>query len=397
MKTPFAAIASALGFATFLGAYALWFQPAKDSPRSDPLFSREVVAYEVLPALDGGEAVVKYEYKGEKLSEKLVPDEVVEKRTEFSYTRAVSVDSEGVTTYNSIFYTRPTFVQDGSDWYLIEHATTTETAFNAARQENAFASLFWRKAYAATASPYSEAGDGDITVNSFNQCTGVGCCNLSTNWGNARSDTGTNAAAQPTPASALVYTYAATAYDGDLNQTTCQADIYRTFLPFNTGSIPSGATISAATLNVYVSSKQNDVNDGFDYVTVVRTSQSTHTTLAAADYDQCGSINSPTEGIDSGQRKDITSVSTSAYLVFTLNSTGLGWIAKSGTASNCSATSGISCFGLREGHDTTNTNPSTGGNFIDISTSEASSQTQDPYLSVTYTGGDLSFWQFQDF
>lgn len=178
--------------------------------------------------------------------------------------------------------------------------------------------------------------------------------------------------------------------------------IDRTFLPFDTSSIPSNATITAATLNLYTLTKTNTDNDGTDFLTVTQTSQATHTVLANADYDQCGAVSNPTEGIDSGQRKDISSITTSAYLVFTLNATGNGWIKKSGQASACSATAGITCLGVREGHDVTNAAIVSGfdvvaENTATFSSSEQSGTSQDPYLAVTYTASSAAFWQFQDY
>jgi hypothetical protein len=177
---------------------------------------------------------------------------------------------------------------------------------------------------------------------------------------------------------------------------TCQVYLYRAFFPFITSSIPSAAVISSATFNVYVDGTgvSDQDNDGNDYLTVVRTTQATHTTLSTSDFTNIGT----TEGIDSGQRKDLTSVSTNAYLSFTLNATGISWIAKSGQSSVCSATTGITCLGIREGHDNLNNqaanNTITGTYF---STSEVTGTSQDPYLSVIYTGGSSAFWQFQDY
>ncbi len=153
---------------------------------------------------------------------------------------------------------------------------------------------------------------------------------------------------------------------------------------------------------MYAVSKTNTDNDGTDFLTVTQTSQATHTVLANADYDQCGAISNPTEGVDSGQRKDITSVTTSAYLIFTLNSTGMGWIKKSGQASACTATTGVTCLGVREGHDVTNSAIISGfdvvaENLVSLSSSEHTGTSQDPYLSVTYSTGQPVLWQMWEF
>lgn len=160
----------------------------------------------------------------------------------------------------------------------------------------------------------------------------------------------------------------------------------RTYLPINTSGIPSNATISSASLNIYVTSSTNTDNDGTDWISIVQTTQPSETALTNADYDLCGAVSNPTEGIATGERKDISSISTSAYLTMNLNSTGLGWIKKSGESPSCGATNGFTCLGVREGHDITNTAPNVNtGNELWYSTSDTGGTSQDPYLSVTYT------------
>ncbi|MFA4845778.1 MAG: SpvB/TcaC N-terminal domain-containing protein, partial [Patescibacteria group bacterium] len=157
--------------------------------------------------------------------------------------------------------------------------------------------------------------------------------------------------------------------------------LYRSFLPFDTSSIPDDATVTSATLNVYVYSKINNDNDGDDFVTLVQTSQAGTTSLVREDFDQAGATDNPTEGIDTSERKDITSVTTNVYLTFNLNTTGLGWISKTGTTK----------LGLREGHDvidssfTSSSSSSTQYNNLYIRSSEYSGTSYDPYLSITYT------------
>ena len=163
--------------------------------------------------------------------------------------------------------------------------------------------------------------------------------------------------------------------------TTTAYYLNRTFFPFDTSSIPDDASVTAATLNVYPYAKKNDDNDGDDFVTVVQTSQASTTTLSTADFDQAGNINNPTEGVDTSERKDITGVSTGAYLTFNLNSTGLGWISPTGTTN----------LGLREGHDvidspfTSSSTTAAQRNYLYLRSSEYAGTTYDPYLQVTYT------------
>lgn len=354
------------------------YGPKQEVPLYDPIFSREVVAYELLP---GEENVVKYEYKGEALPEKLAPDEDVDKRTQTSYTRVTGVENEGTddekTIYTGVFYTRPTFVQEGDEWYYIEHATTTETAFNKVRKENALASLFWRTAHAASIAPFAGAGDGSVRHlgdTDFTTCY--------TGTGTHTDPTGTTALIQATDNLQIIVE--------DLVYT---CNIRRGFLPFDTSSMPAGSSVSATTLHVYVTATVNQYNDGVDYIAVVETSQATHTTLATSDFPNVGSTQGATT-------IDIGSITTSAYNVFTFDSTGRSnFINASGVDAPCSATNGISCIGLREGHDLNNIGLAQDGsaNSITISTSEATGTSQDPYLTVTYTTGSFAFWQFQDF
>jgi hypothetical protein len=127
-------------------------------------------------------------------------------------------------------------------------------------------------------------------------------------------------------------------------------------------------------------------------VTVVQSTQATHTALTTSDFNKAGS----TEGIDSGQRKNMKTMTNGSLQAFTLNSTGLGWITTQSHTSACSATTGISCFALRSGFDVNNTTATTTNNNVDFQTSETTGTSNDPSLSVTYRAG-FAFWQFDIF
>ena len=335
---------------------------------------------------NGPDALVTYAYRGEPLPEKLATDEIVEKRTESSYTRFLGPKTTGSREllFETISYARKTFIERDGKWYYIEHDTVSKDHFDAALNPLSF---FIVVAHAATETIYSGVGDGYVYY------TGTAAC--AADW-NTVHDAATGVdgyGGTPFDYTSTTAPVASESVTGEVP--ACM--IRRAFLPFDTSSIPAGSIISSATLNVYVTAKTNSDNDGTDYITVVQTSQAAHSSLADVDYDQCGSINSPTEGVDSGERKDITSISVSAYTTFTLNATGQGWIKKSGEDAPCSTTNGITCLGIREGHDTADS-PITDDtiNQISFSTSEHSGTTQDPYLSVTYTP-PFSFWQFQDY
>jgi len=154
--------------------------------------------------------------------------------------------------------------------------------------------------------------------------------------------------------------------------------IERAFIPFNTSALPDNATINDVKLKVYVDSKMDNDNDGSDWTSVVQASEPSTTALTTADYDLAGSVTNPLEGIDASERKDITNVVPGQYMVFTLNSTGKGWISKTG----------LTKLGLREGHDAINSAfVGTGGQYdqLKIRSSEYSGTTADPILEITYT------------
>jgi hypothetical protein len=169
----------------------------------------------------------------------------------------------------------------------------------------------------------------------------------------------------------LDYTMAYAWYNG-----SDDTNIYRAFVPIDTSGIEDGNTIDTALLYIYIFDKYNTDNDGDDWINVVQTSQSSTSSLSNADYDQCGSVNNPTEG---ATRIDITNITTSAYSSFTLNVTGISWINKTG----------VSMLGVREGHDCIDSplQPDADSG-IDFSISEDTSGTQDPYLDVTTGGGE---------
>ena len=102
--------------------------------------------------------------------------------------------------------------------------------------------------------------------------------------------------------------------------------IQRGFFPFDTSGLPDDCTIISATLTIYAAPGGDNLGDK-EYC-LVQSSQASDISLANGDFDLCGdSIDSPTEG---APRIAITSTGSK---VFTLNSTGLGWISKTGYTS----------------------------------------------------------------
>lgn len=327
--------------------------------------SREVLNYEHLVV--GTETVVKYEYKGEKVPEKLAEDEVVALRTDNSYTRRVGTENAGTKeekpVLNAIVYMTPQFIKEGDGWYYRETATSTESAFYRAHPEKYVKRLLANVAYAASLSPFSSSGDGDHGYSASgtfeNPGVGFSDCTLEAYIDGFYTDdtAGTTAKVESY--------YRSTSFG------SCR--IFKVHLPFDTSSLGAGATVSAATVSVYVVSKVNGVDDGNDVIQVVQ---------GSATFGSFGSTLGAT-GIDIG------SISTSAYNTFTLDATGRGWVSTTGTTN----------LGLREYHDMLDSMSSNiNGNSIVLSTSENTGTSQDPYMSITYTPGARSaFWQFQDF
>lgn len=384
-QTHFLAPAAALAIVVALSVWALSKPTLQAGFVNDPVFFRELVAYEILPTGEEAEPLVKYEYLGEPLPEKLAPDEDVTKRTETSYHRVVQPETEDTpATYQGIFYSQPTFAREGNEWRYIEHATTTKAAFDALRAESPLATLFLRKAQAQSISPFAGSGDGFVQMNTND--TSEGCVGFNTVWADAH---GAAAGTGNQEAGTTLSAGTSTGFiDNELPfPDSCSASINRGFLPFNTASIPASASITAVTLNLYATVLSDE--GGGAEVIVVETSQATHTALENTDYDQVGSAE--------GGRKTIGSMTTSAYNAITFDATGRSFINYGGGASTCSATANITCIGIIDSYDFNNIEPYDISTLATVSASEATGTSQDPYLSVTYTTRNNAFWMWSDF
>lgn len=399
MKTTHFLLATLLALVLATGGGALLHSGfwSGQSAEAEKLGGRVIIDFEQY------EDAVVYSYLGDKLPEKIVPDEVPEMRTPNSYTRqvAVAVDAAGAKhpTLQTIVYTQPTYAQNtNGDWYIIEHATTTQEAWDQRLVPFAhrLRELIVHTAYADTF--YAGAGDGYAARSG-------GSVNPTTAWNNAH-DNASGTSAQPSLTTTSAQSYLEE--DGG----TYTANMFRAALPFDTSAICSSGSVTAATLSIYVTSKQDGDNDAQAYITVSTSTTASNTTLVVGDYSKMGLPSTSaitTEVISTGERKDITGISSSAYLTFTLNAAGLTAVKVSGASSTCgSSLTGWTCLAVREGHDAEDSKidtPPAATAYIDsivFSTSEETGTSQDPYLSVTYTGcaaaaTDPSFWEFQDF
>lgn len=355
------AIACALGIAGIAGGWLF----LRSHGAADPAASRTVVSYQaVVPEGAETDPSVRYAYAGEPVPGKIVPDEAVDKRTENSYTRDLGVENAGTKdekhVYQAIIYMHPVFVLSGGKWYRRETATTTESAFYEAKPLRYLAKLFSTAvAYAASYSGFSTSADADISETVTMDAGDPDDWNLCID--------GTAGQSSDSAATTiLIRSQFSTAGNGSCN-------IHVAHLPFDTSTIPSGSSVSAATLSVYMTAKTNTTNDGNDTVNVAQSSASPDLFAIIA-------------GGGGATALDITSMTTSAYNNFTLNATGRSWITPGGT----------SYFGLFEGHASAGFFV-TGLDSITISSSENTGTSQDPTLAVTYTARSFSFWMFQDF
>ena len=146
-------------------------------------------------------------------------------------------------------------------------------------------------------------------------------------------------------------------------------NISRGFIPFGS-TIPTGATPTAGTIRVYVSSKDDETTGGA--IGLIQTTQASSGTIVVADYNNI-TLNTPDEG---ATRINIADLNTDAYNDFPLSATGLTWI----IAGNNS-----SFFGMRHSRDIDNTQPGTattsGKNRI---VCNVTADANPPQLTVTY-------------
>ena len=151
--------------------------------------------------------------------------------------------------------------------------------------------------------------------------------------------------------------------------------ISRAIVLFDTSFIASSnATVDAATLSLWFTTKNDGDNDAQAYFSIVSSTPASNTGISNNDYDQVGdSIDNPTKNSDD---VDITDITTGQYTNFTLNATGLGNVSKTG----------VSKFGVREGHDMEDVAvASSTDNLCICSSADHTGTSQDPKLVVTYT------------
>ncbi len=348
----------------------------KSTPE-DVIFSE---AYTTASGMD----IVKYAYVAGEVPPLL--DEEISLRTPNSQTVVLETwqESDGTQTkkLKTTFLSKPQFYQKDGEWKQIEYATTTPEIFAMSgaipyimRRELVERLLPGKPALAITSTFYPNPNTETTSVDGTVQAIGSSfSCDL-LGFENAHG------AGTGSPDDAGVSLYAATLYT-DNQDCTDYAEIQRAFILFDTSSLTAAASISSATISIYITSKYTLSNDGYDTLHVDATTPTSNTAIQAGDYGNVATVS------QSNTTADVTSLSTGAYTNFTLNSTGLGNISKTG----------ISKYGIREGHDFFLVPPASGSiSGVQFSSADTSGTSQDPKLEVTYTAGGFSFGQWFPF
>lgn len=345
---------------------------------------KDVIHSEAFTTASGTD-VVKYAYLAGEVGSQLNED--IQRRTPVSYTEVINQfkdeNDKPMETLKTTFLSSPQFYQDGGKWRQIEYATTTPDVFSMSgaipyikRRELAERIVPGAPVYALTSTFYPDPNvetssvDGDIVISTDS----FGCD--FTAWDQATG----GGLGIPTDNGGTVFVYVQYIDNGDC---TDAAAVARGFLLFNTAALGSSATISAASISIYVTNKYTGSNDGWDLVYVDTVTTSSNTSLLGGDYGNVSTVSQATA-------VDITSITTSTYTALTFNSTGRSNISKTG----------VSKFGIREGHDFDNAVPGSGAGAsgVGFSAAETAGTSQDPKLEVTYTvPSTFSFGQWFPF
>jgi hypothetical protein len=185
------------------------------------------------------------------------------------------------------------------------------------------------------------------------------------------------------------FTTARSAADGDSTQTGVASayasvgdegvpyNFYIPFFMFDTSGVPSGDNISAATMAFsLVGDNSGTASNQF---CLLQSTQATWNSLTTADYDQRGYL-----GSVGAARLTRPVGSETGYQTFTLNATGIGWIAKSGQTNPASASaSGKTQLVVSFAADVDNSAPST-NDYNQIYFSEQTGTTNDPVMVITH-------------
>ena len=173
----------------------------------------------------------------------------------------------------------------------------------------------------------------------------------------------------------------------DVNGLGSSFTFYKAYIPIDTSAIDDGATVTAATLHMYITGKGVNSDDGNDYIAIVSADGvAADNLLAVEDCELIGdSVDDPTEAHDVGERMDISATDTSQWITWDFNANALDWVSKTGYTK----------LGAREGHDIEDDNIGNGnGNYAIFAVSGSGTA---PYLNVTVGAGDTEYPIFSDY
>lgn len=160
-------------------------------------------------------------------------------------------------------------------------------------------------------------------------------------------------------------------FSGSLKQTNF--GIWRAGVLFDTSNL-TGENIFDAVISLWTIAKNNADNDGNDFISVVETTTVNDNVMHLNDFG----LQTTTEIHNAGERKDITDdVPLSQYIDFQFNALGTSTIIQTG----------VSKFGIREGHDLLDDpiNDPTASQFVSFSASDVSGTSEDPMLVVEHS------------
>ena len=322
----------------------------------------EDVIYSQAYKTASGTDEVKYAYLTEEAQS--IPNEDVSKRTPVSQTEVLEKykDENGkpMEKLHTTFVSKPQFYKNSGTWRQVEYATTTSKVFSMSgaipyieRRELAERLLPGKPVFGATATFYPDPNIEVTSVDGQVQSTISGQATIVVCWSAARSGTGLSSDDVGTTADSRT----TVAFPGGASYT---CTMVRTFLLFDTSTLTSAATISSATLGVYVTTQSGGI------IHLITTAPASNTAIATGDWSNVTMTD---------QATSLSSITAGAYNTFTLNSTGLGNISKTS----------ITKFGMAEDRDYTNTTPSvTGTQSTVIASADTAGTSQDPKLDVTY-------------
>lgn len=163
-------------------------------------------------------------------------------------------------------------------------------------------------------------------------------------------------------------------------------NFYCPFFMFDTSAIPATDTISSA---VYSHALAGDsAGTAANQWTVCQGQQTTWNSLVIGDYDQ--RRNSIDGGAEGATRQNRAVSTETGYVDFTLNATGIGWIARSGETKPATASAtGKTQLVVAYAKDLDNSAPTT-NDFNQVYFAEEAGTTNDPKLVVTHVVGEFT-------